>query len=229
MSTKSGRGAEDAERRRTSNLKQVHVGSAEVAEDTLPLKYRLARRLGSLMGWQSQTASHIRSSKPILDAVVATSDSKALREQLGLGDGFAPWFGLMSLQVWMMMTRLRAEGERGQSFRQALFDQLLVEVEHRVRMSGITQESAVARNVKSLIKSFYGAALSYDEGLLAASQSDVMLASALWRNLYAMSPHVEASDLAATVRYVRSEMLRLQNADAEAIIAGKWVFSQTID
>ncbi|KNC48786.1 uncharacterized protein AMSG_00565 [Thecamonas trahens ATCC 50062] len=192
-------------------------------EASLPFKYRMARRVGRMLGWFSTESTAIRASKPLMAAFSAMGDDVQIRARVGLpaDDSFRAWYGLVVLQTWMYMVRMRTEGSYGAQMRQALFDSLWEEVEVRIRATGITQDSLLARNVKDLLGMFYGAAVGYDEGFIG---DDTVLAAALWRNLYSMSPNVEANELARMVDYVRAQIAHLQTLPPEEVLSGDFEF-----
>ena len=199
------------------------VKVADVADEaSLPLKYRVARRVGRMLGWFSAESSAIRASKPLLASFSELAEDADVAGSIGLAPAaFSTWYSLVVLQTWMYMVRLRTEGAYGAQMRQALFDSLWEEVELKIRDKGITQDSLLARNVKDLLAHFYGAAVGYDEGFIG---DDAAMAAALWRNLFAMSTDVEADELARMVAYVRAQLVDLQAADSADILAGEYVF-----
>ena len=202
-------------------MKVVQVQDVE-DESSLPFKYRMARKVGRLLGWFGSESSAIRASKPLMDAFSEFGNDVAVTRSVGLKDTtFSSWYGLVVLQTWMYMVRLRTEGSYGEQMRQALFDSLWEEVEVKIRDKGITQDSLLARNVKDLLAVFYGSAVSYDEGFIG---DDTTLAAALWRNLYSMSPDVEANELARMVTYVRSQIVHLQETPTDIILTGEYRF-----
>ncbi|KAI9295767.1 hypothetical protein K502DRAFT_324168 [Neoconidiobolus thromboides FSU 785] len=138
-------------------------------------------------------------------------------EVCGLPDNFQTWFSITQLHLWMVMVRIRAE-PNGRATNQMLVNRFFNGVEHKIRDYGIKSERIVVKTVKEMIQSFRGSNLAYDEGMC---KSDLVLAAALWRNFFTTCEgSIKEKQIAYMVRYVRSQLLHLENIESKYIYNG---------
>ncbi|KAG5439910.1 hypothetical protein PCANB_000192 [Pneumocystis canis] len=90
----------------------------------------------------------------------------------------------------------------------------------------IRSERIISLYMKDLLMQFHGSILAYDEGLY---RNDYVLASALWRNLYAGKTNIKISLLAASVLYVRNTLYELDNVSDYDIQEAKVFFLKISD
>ena len=102
-------------------------------------------------------------------------DSRFFRD-LAVPDTFDGRFDMVTLHGWLVLERLRAEGDRGVS--QALINALFDAFEDALRDQG-AGDMGMSRRVKKMANAFYGRLQAYEK---AAGPED--LADALLRNIY---------------------------------------------
>ncbi|KXS19898.1 hypothetical protein M427DRAFT_152336 [Gonapodya prolifera JEL478] len=142
---------------------------------------------------------------------------------LKLPDTFETWFYLTTLHMWMLSTRGRAAGEAWQSMWRDMSEILWTDCEKRMYEGGVTNFTLINRGLKDLLAAHYGHLLAYDEGL---SKGDAILAGALWRNLFSESSDVSILDICTAIKYVRHELVKLDRASSEEIIAAGNTFGK---
>lgn len=122
-------------------------------------------------------------------------------------------FETISLHMFLVLNRLKADHDASADFSQALFDAMFADLDRSLREMGAT-DIGVGRRVKEMAKAFYGRIKAYEDGLAA---DDGVLADALKRNLYGtVAPRPEA--LAAMVGYVRGQARFLAGQPVAALL-----------
>jgi len=120
------------------------------------------------------------------------------------------WYLVVILHNWMIFVRLRREGKPGKNAGQTLFDFFWSDAERRMLELNVTNPFTIGRLSKHFAKVYFGHVVAYDEGILENEHTDMILAEALWRNLFTMSD-MPAYVLENVVHYVRREMNVLDN------------------
>ena len=103
---------------------------------------------------------------------------------------------MLSLHVWLLLVRLRAEGADGKSLSQALYDDFQSDVEARARAAGV--KVRLQKALTELEKQFYGSAVAYDK----AQGGGEELWAALHRNVFMLAPGKQEAS-AALARYAK--------------------------
>ncbi|KAI9006946.1 ubiquinol-cytochrome C chaperone-domain-containing protein [Hyaloraphidium curvatum] len=140
---------------------------------------------------------------------------------MGLIDAFETWYLLMVLHVWMISVRCRTGSGVLRRMSEDVSSTLCSDLEKRLYEGGITNFTVISRTLKELLDSYYGQILAYDEGLHGG---DVLMASALWRNLFSVSGDVSTQQLQKAMRYVRRNLVHLDTMPDEEFRAGSWSF-----
>src|SRR5262249_18572993 len=120
-------------------------------------------------------------------AVVAQARRPAFYLRFGVPDTLDGRFDMIALHVFLVMRRLKAEGEEGRALSQALANRFFADLDRSLREMGVG-DLGVGRRVKVMAKAFYGRIAAYEAGL---NSGDTALGEALKRNLYGT---VSASD-----------------------------------
>ncbi|SLN45072.1 ubiquinol-cytochrome C chaperone family protein [Oceanibacterium hippocampi] len=139
-------------------------------------------------------------------------------------------FAMIVLHQFLVLRRLKGEGETAETLAQHLFDIMVDDLDRSLREMGVG-DLGVGKRVKKLAQRFYGHVASYDEALQASG--DAALAAALGRNLYQLDDDADAAAgspagpgvaagpaalaIPAMVAYVRREAARLEGRAIEAI------------
>ncbi|ORZ33748.1 ubiquinol-cytochrome C chaperone-domain-containing protein [Catenaria anguillulae PL171] len=184
----------------------------------------IAKKIAPLFGLDSKAQTHQRETLYMYErcAAGATVHLDWLVREAGLPDTFQTWFSATQVHVWMVMVRLRAEGEVGKEATKGVVSHMFRDMEDRLWAMGIRRNAIVDKSLKEFLSIFYGGILSYDEAL---THSDALLASALWRNLFQSHPSVDLAHVAEYVRLVRRELQLLEAVERDEVIKGRWRFA----
>ncbi|XP_014770614.1 ubiquinol-cytochrome-c reductase complex assembly factor 1 [Octopus bimaculoides] len=130
-----------------------------------------------------------------------------------LEDTYLSWFLLSELHVWLILVRLSQAQLEGEFVRKNFVKAFWTDVKKRTSKvgGGISQNQEA---MHELVFHFNAALFSYDEGLMS---SDTLLASALWRNLFA-SKYTEPQNLELAVQYVRKQVKHLESQSDDSIL-----------
>ncbi|MDN5929075.1 MAG: ubiquinol-cytochrome C chaperone [Hyphomicrobiales bacterium] len=130
-------------------------------------------------------------------------------------------FEMLSLHMFLILHRLRAEKGAAQEVAQELTDEFFMDVDHSLRELGIG-DHGIPRRVKKLGRMFYGRAAAYGQAL---DQNDgIALASALRRNV---RPDVEAWPEAERMAdYTLGAWEHVAKAGADAFSSGTFRFER---
>ena len=118
----------------------------------------------------------------IYGAIVAQSRQSSFFRELGVEDSFEGRFEMLVLHVYMVLNRLKREGQAGDDAGQALFDTFFADLDTSMRELGVGDLS-IGKKVKALASAFYGRVGIYDEAVRGYDRDG--LADALVRNVYA--------------------------------------------
>jgi cytochrome b pre-mRNA-processing protein 3 len=142
-------------------------------------------------------------------AAVAQARVPAFYLRYGVPDTLDGRFEMIGLHVFLLMRRLKSEGEAGRALSQSVCDRFFDDLDRSLREMG-AGDLGVGRRVKTMAKAFYGRIAAYD-----ASFSGAALEDALARNLYG-TVEAKPEHLAAMGRYLRAAAanLAMQKFDA---------------
>ncbi|EME45610.1 hypothetical protein DOTSEDRAFT_71343 [Dothistroma septosporum NZE10] len=145
---------------------------------------------------------------------------------LGLEATFNSWAQVLYLHMWMLTVRLRCfPKEYVRSWEQNLLDHFFYAAEDRMATwHGMSARGVRNKNLKDLWLQWRGCQLSYDEAL--AKESDIVMASAIWRNVFKANENVDVADLATVTAYTMRELQRLGNMTDAEISEGKVNFGE---
>ncbi len=138
---------------------------------------------------------------------VAQARTPALYADLGVPDTTEARFELYSLHVYLLMARLKDQGEQAAETSQALFDTYLSALDNSLREMGVGDLS-VGKRMRKLGEAFYGRVLGY-EAALATLPDTAQLAALVTRTIYADADAGHAPALAAYI-VARREALAAQ-------------------
>ena len=148
-------------------------------------------------------------------ATVAQARSPALYAELGAPDTPEGRFEIYSLHVYLVLERLKDQGDQAAETAQALFDTYLSGLDDALRELGVGDLS-VGKRMRKLGEAFYGRIQSY-EAALAALPETGQLEALLARTVYAGVETPQASALAA---YVVGQRAALAGRPLESFCAG---------
>ncbi len=131
-------------------------------------------------------------------------------------------FELVSLHVYLILRRLRADHRRTARLSQALFDEMFEDMDGSVRELG-AGDLGVGPRVKKMARNFYGRIKAYDAGL---DGSRAELREALRRNLYGNLDSVAEETLDAVAQYMTQTNAALAETALETLMQGTVDFAQ---
>ena len=135
----------------------------------------------------------------------------------GVPDSLDGRFDLVALHVALVIARLKRAEPALNDLAQALFDEMVANLDVGLREAGVG-DMGVGRRMKKLVSAFYGRAQAYDQALDQAENG--ALVEALKRNVFrAGAPEGDA--IARMVRYVRSQFDHLHTQRGEVICLGR--------
>lgn len=187
----------------------------EKRSTSLPWYTRIMLKVG---GYDSSESVQNRASQRLFKAVVERCDEAKFYEILGLEHSFRTEHAMFVLHVWLVLARLRREGDSGKAISQMFYDTFQEEVEKRVHREGV--KVRVRSTLKELEQSFYGSALAYDKAL-SSGNDDFM--KSLRRNVFMNEG--DEKNAKALERYCRREMACLHITETEAVVSGRVRFS----
>jgi len=163
--------------------------------------------------------------KPAADLyaqAVARARQPGFYTDLEVPDTLDGRFELVSLHVYLILRRLRADHRRTARLAQALFDEMFEDMDGSVRELG-AGDLGVGPRVKKMARNFYGRIKAYDAGL---DGSRAELREALRRNLYGNLDRVGEDTLDAVAGYMAETNAELAEIALESLMQGKVDFAR---
>lgn len=162
-----------------------------------------------------------RPAAPLLYArAVAAARAVEFFRDLGVPDTPDGRFDMIAIHIFLVLRRLRREGEAGAELAQALFDLMFADMDQNLREMGVGDLS-VGKRVKALATAFYGRIAAYDAGLDA---DEAALDEALRRNLYRRAAPMPGQS-AAVAGYIRASDRMLEAQALAQLAAGQVDFA----
>jgi len=170
----------------------------------------LIRSIRKALGYYGAKALRIRNAQTLYEKTCEQAERGTLYQVCGMEVSVVTWFHMSLVHIWMVIVRLRNEGEEGDLLSQEFFNFFWKDLESRLIETGYTNPFQLGKEMKTLARGYFGTVIAYDEGLL---EGDTGLAEALWRNLFGVlkEPSIEA--LNCMVHYVRRELGALELND----------------
>lgn len=118
---------------------QAKARSLEVVHKPLDLSQLpwLQRVALKAIGYESNASTQIRSAELLYKQIQQQSLDERMFDAIHLKREFRAEFALMTVHVWLILHRLRGEGEQGKRMSQALYDIFWEDVEKRVYEAGV--------------------------------------------------------------------------------------------
>jgi cytochrome b pre-mRNA-processing protein 3 len=154
-------------------------------------------------------------------ALVGQARSPAFYLNTAVPDTVEGRFEMVALHVFLVLRRLRADGEQGRALGQRLFDVMFDDMDQTLREMGVGDLS-VGKRIKALASSFYGRISAYEAGLGAADS--VELEAAIRRNIFGDADVSDAA-VAALAAYVRRCDRALDDQPVADIFMGRVSFA----
>lgn len=156
--------------------------------------------------------------------IVEQARLPAFYTEAGVPDTLDGRFELVSLHAFLLLHRLKREGEAGARLSQVVVDAMFADMDAALREIGVG-DLGVPHRVKRMLSGFHGRIAAYEAALDAPAGE---LAGALRRNLYgtlaadeATGPGPRADAMAA---YMRAAVAELGRQPAGDLLAGRVAF-----
>jgi cytochrome b pre-mRNA-processing protein 3 len=154
-------------------------------------------------------------------AVVEQARQPRLYADLGAPDTLEGRFELYSLHVFLLLDRLKRQGEQAAETAQALFDTYVQALDDTLREIGVG-DTSVGKKMRKMGEAFYGRVKSYDDALTALPDRGP-LEAVIGRTVYAGA---EAAPTTALADYVLAQREALASNDLDAFYAGRVAWGQ---
>lgn len=151
--------------------------------------------------------------------IVEQARHPAFYEAGGVPDSLDGRFELITLHAFLLLHRLKREGEAGADLAQAVFDTMFSDMDASLREMG-AGDLGVPHRIKRMVNGFYGRVAAYEAGLAGG---EAVLSEALRRNLYGTVTPAAAAP-AALAAYVRAATAALAGQDGPSLLAGEVAF-----
>lgn len=158
---------------------------------------------------------------PLYGQIVAQARRPDFYQAGGVPDTVQGRFEMIALHMFLVLHRLKREGEQGADLAQDLFDLMFQDMDRNLRELG-TGDLAVGKRIKALAKGLYGRIAAYERGLAQGPGAEP-LEEALARNIFA-NEQVLPGALAALADYLRRAAKSLASQSYEEISAGRLAF-----
>ncbi|EPY50573.1 ubiquinol cytochrome-c reductase assembly protein Cbp3 [Schizosaccharomyces cryophilus OY26] len=133
---------------------------------------------------------------------------------------FQSWFQITQLHLWILQTRIRAlQPQEKQALSQALVTRFFEDMEFRIHKDyRINSDRITGMYLKDLFQQQTGAIFGYDQSMLG---NDAVLATAIWRNLFAGSHNLDLTILAEIVAFVRLNVFELSKISNDEFMSSR--------
>jgi len=138
---------------------------------------------------------------------------------LGVPDTMLGRYEMVCLHAYLVLTRLKREGEAGARAAQTLHNIIFDDFDVALRETGLG-DMGIGKRIKKLACNLHGRISAYDSGV---SAGDEELAAALRRNMYASAEPGDAQ-VTGMVAYVRAARRDIDDCPADALFAAAPAF-----
>jgi len=114
-------------------------------------------------------------------AAINQARQEFLFKDFGVPDTIDGRFDMISLHMFLILRRLKAETDRTAELSQCLFDTMFADMDRSLREMG-AGDLGVGRRVKAMATAFYGRLSAYEKAM--ASNDAAALAEAILRNIF---------------------------------------------
>jgi cytochrome b pre-mRNA-processing protein 3 len=141
----------------------------------------IRRFILKMMMFYSKQSMSIRGANVIYKRIIAQVDKPAIYDVFNLEKTFKITYSLLVLHMWLVLRRLKEDGQEGVDLGQYVYEIYNHDVELRVSKAGVNL--LLAKWMKELERIFYGNVVAYDAALLPeAKPNDLQIK--LWRNVF---------------------------------------------
>ena len=173
---------------------------------------------GSLFSRKSTSAA----ARDLYIAVVVRMREPVFYETFSVPDTLPGRFDLLMVHVFLLLHRLKTEGEAAKGLAQEIFDIMISDLDQNLREMGIGDEG-VRHRIKDMSEGYHGRVVAYEQAL-SAQDGEKALCAALHRNLYARLT-VPDAHIAEIARYFLATRDHLANQPFAKLRRGDISFS----
>ena len=119
--------------------------------------------------------------RKVYDQVIAQSRQVVFYENDRVADSVSGRFDMIVFHAFLLLHRLKREGETGKAFGQEVFDIFIEDMDRSLREMGVGYQ-AVPKRMKNMGEAFYGRIAAYD--LAVESGDESAMAEAIERNVF---------------------------------------------
>lgn len=157
---------------------------------------------------------HAAAARALYLTLVEQARSPAYYRDLEVADTVEGRFDMVALFAFLIMHRLKGQGEAAAALSQSLFDLMFADMDSNLRELGVS-DIRVGKRVKRLAEKFYGRIAAYEAGLSGEAE----LTDALDRNLYDRLQPTPRT-LAVMAGHLRAQTAALEDQSLEALMRG---------
>ena len=159
---------------------------------------------GALFSHKSTSAA----ARDLYIAVVKRMREPVFYEDFSVSDTLPGRFDLLMVHVFLLLHRLKTEGEAAKGLAQEIFDIMICDLDQNLREMGIGDEG-VRHRIKDMSEGYHGRVVAYEQAL-GTGDAETQLHAALHRNLYA-ALQVPDAHIAHIARYFLATRDHLAN------------------
>ncbi|MEH6631871.1 MAG: ubiquinol-cytochrome C chaperone family protein [Halopseudomonas aestusnigri] len=153
--------------------------------------------------------------------IITQAREKDFYHEMSVPDSLDGRFDMITLHMFLILRRLKAENKVTAKFSQKLFDLMFSDMDLSLREMGVG-DVGVGKRVKVMVQGFYGRISAYEEALTGEGAS---LETVLERNLYG-TVKVTPETLIQMKDYVLKQDKYLAEQDISRIMSGRVGFIQ---
>jgi cytochrome b pre-mRNA-processing protein 3 len=157
-----------------------------------------------------------KTEETLYGAIVAAARQPRAYAEWGVPDTIDGRFDMIVLHMFLVLDRLRADGEATVKFRQSLTDLFFLDMDRSLREMGVGDLS-VGKKVRKMAEAFYGRVSAYTKGMA----DDSALHDGLRRNIFPDQPDADVAPLA---NWMRSTATSLASQSSKDLVQGKVQF-----
>lgn len=171
-----------------------------------------------MLGLKFSRGQENRPALDLYDRIVSQAREPHFFAVLGVPDTLDGRFESIALHMFLVMNRLKGQGEQAAILSQALFDRMFADMDRGLRETGVGDMS-VGKHVRRMAEGFLGRVQAYEAGLAGRAP----LAEALRRNLYG-TVEPEPGCIAAMAAYIGKQAAHLAAEPLAELLAGRVSF-----
>ncbi len=150
----------------------------------------------------------------VYERLMEASRASEFYQEMGVPDSFDGRFDCLIAHTFMVVEVLKEKDfERAESFNQALFDRIFVQMHITLREIGVG-DVGIPKHQQKMMKAFNGRVHAYSDAIKAGELEDVLV-----RNLYGTVDAPDDKAVKAFADYMGKSLDALRKLDFDAIIS----------